>query len=77
MRLLSGGCGDEVKGVRGRGRFPDGSARAAGPVRVIDEGGELVLPAARGFILPAALIHLRRRYEEKEKADEASASRAK
>lgn len=44
----------------GRGRFPEGSARAAGPVRVIDEGGELLLLAARGFILLAALMHLRR-----------------
>lgn len=44
----------------GRGGFPEGSARAAGPVSVIDEGGELVLLAARGFILLAALMHLRR-----------------
>lgn len=63
--------------VEGGGRFPDGSVRVAGPVRVIDEGGELVLPAARQIIILAALIHLRRRYEDYEEAAEASASRTK
>lgn len=77
MKPLSGGCANEVKGPRGEGQVSGRLCSGGRPVRVIDEGGELVLPAARGFILLAALIHLQRSFEEYEEAAEASVSRAK